>query len=37
LYEEFRAMLAEGKFREKVSIAYREDVGLKLSHQIFPE
>lgn len=37
LYEEFRAMLAEGKFREKVSIAYRENVGLKLSHQIFPE
>jgi len=37
LYEEFRAMLAEGKFREKVSIAYREDVGLKLSHRIFPE
>ena len=37
LYEEFRAMLAEGKFREKVSIAYREDVGLQLSHQIFPE
>jgi glucosamine 6-phosphate synthetase-like amidotransferase/phosphosugar isomerase protein len=37
LYEEFRAMLAEGEFREKVSIAYREDVGLKLSHRIFPE
>jgi glucosamine 6-phosphate synthetase-like amidotransferase/phosphosugar isomerase protein len=36
LYEEFRAMLAKGKFREKVSIAYREDVGLKLSHRILP-
>lgn len=37
LYEELHAMLTEGKFREKVSIANREDAGLKLSYRIFPE
>jgi len=37
LCEEFHRILADGKFREKVSIACREDVGLKLSYRIFPE
>jgi hypothetical protein len=31
LTEEFGSILAQGKFREKVSISYREDVSLKLS------
>jgi glucosamine 6-phosphate synthetase-like amidotransferase/phosphosugar isomerase protein len=34
LIEEFTKMLAKGKFREKISIPYREDVGLKLSYQL---
>jgi glucosamine 6-phosphate synthetase-like amidotransferase/phosphosugar isomerase protein len=31
LIEEFGNILSKGKFKEKISIAYREDVGLKLS------
>ena len=34
LIEEFSKMLAKGKFKEKISIPYREDVGLKLSYQL---
>jgi glucosamine 6-phosphate synthetase-like amidotransferase/phosphosugar isomerase protein len=34
LIEEFGKMLAKGKFKEKISIPYREDVGLKLSYQL---
>jgi glucosamine 6-phosphate synthetase-like amidotransferase/phosphosugar isomerase protein len=34
LIEEFNKMLVKGKFTEKISIPYREDVGLKLSYQI---
>jgi hypothetical protein len=34
LIEEFSKILDKGKFREKISIAYREDVGLKLSYQL---
>jgi len=34
LLEEFSDMLREGKFREKISIAYHEDVGFKLSHPL---
>ena len=37
LCEEFHQILADGKFRERISIACREDVGLKLSYRIFPE
>jgi glucosamine 6-phosphate synthetase-like amidotransferase/phosphosugar isomerase protein len=37
LYEEFHAILAKGEFREKISIGYHEDAGLKLSYRIFPE
>jgi glucosamine 6-phosphate synthetase-like amidotransferase/phosphosugar isomerase protein len=37
LYEEFSQILADGKFRERISIAYNEDVGLKLSHRVFSE
>jgi glutamine phosphoribosylpyrophosphate amidotransferase len=32
LIEEFGTMLAKGKFRERISIPYREDAGLKLSY-----
>jgi len=34
LIEEFSKILAKGKFKEKISIPYREDVGLKLSYQL---
>jgi glucosamine 6-phosphate synthetase-like amidotransferase/phosphosugar isomerase protein len=34
LIEEFSKILANGKFKEKISIPYREDVGLKLSYQL---
>jgi glucosamine 6-phosphate synthetase-like amidotransferase/phosphosugar isomerase protein len=34
LIEEFNDTLVRGKFKEKVSIAWREDVGLKLSYQL---
>ena len=34
LIEEFSKILAKGKFNEKISIPYREDVGLKLSYQL---
>jgi glucosamine 6-phosphate synthetase-like amidotransferase/phosphosugar isomerase protein len=34
LIEEFSKMLAKGKFKEKISISYGEDVGLKLSYQL---
>jgi hypothetical protein len=34
LIEEFGKMLTRGKFKEKISIPYKEDVGLKLSYQL---
>jgi glucosamine 6-phosphate synthetase-like amidotransferase/phosphosugar isomerase protein len=34
LTEEFGKVLAKGKFKEKISIPYREDAGLKLSYQL---
>jgi glucosamine 6-phosphate synthetase-like amidotransferase/phosphosugar isomerase protein len=34
LMEEFSKILARGKFKEKIWIPYREDVGLKLSYQL---
>jgi glucosamine 6-phosphate synthetase-like amidotransferase/phosphosugar isomerase protein len=34
LIEEFSTILDRGKFREKISIPYREDAGLKLSYQL---
>jgi glucosamine 6-phosphate synthetase-like amidotransferase/phosphosugar isomerase protein len=34
LIEEFERMLGKGNFKEKISIPYREDVGLKLSYQL---
>jgi len=34
LIEEFDNILSKGKFKEKISIAYREDVGLKLSYPL---
>ena len=34
LMEEFNKILAKGKFKEKISIPYREDAGLKLSYQL---
>jgi glucosamine 6-phosphate synthetase-like amidotransferase/phosphosugar isomerase protein len=34
LIEEFSKVLAKGKFKEKISIPYGEDVGLKLSYQL---
>ena len=34
LIEEFSTILAKGKFREKISIQYQEDTGLKLSYQL---
>jgi len=34
LIEEFNKILAKGKFKEKISIPYREDAGLKLSYQL---
>jgi glutamine phosphoribosylpyrophosphate amidotransferase len=37
LTEEFVSVLAKGKFKEKASIEYREDAGLKLSFQILLE
>jgi glucosamine 6-phosphate synthetase-like amidotransferase/phosphosugar isomerase protein len=32
--EEFNKILVKGKFKEKISIPYREDTGLKLSYQL---
>ena len=34
LTQQFRNILVKGKFKEKVSIAYNEDAGLKLSFQV---
>jgi glucosamine 6-phosphate synthetase-like amidotransferase/phosphosugar isomerase protein len=34
LIEEFSRTLAQNRFREKISIPYREDAGLKLSYQL---
>jgi len=34
LIEEFSRILVNGRFREKISIPYREDAGLKLSYQV---
>jgi hypothetical protein len=34
--EEFGNILTRGKFREKISIPYREDVGLVLSRSLAP-
>jgi glucosamine 6-phosphate synthetase-like amidotransferase/phosphosugar isomerase protein len=34
LIEEFSKTLSKGKFKEKISIPYREDAGLKLSYQV---
>jgi glucosamine 6-phosphate synthetase-like amidotransferase/phosphosugar isomerase protein len=34
LNEEFSKILAKGKFKEKISIPHREDLGLKLSFQL---
>jgi len=34
LIEEFKKILVKGRFKEKISIPYREDVGLKLSYQL---
>jgi hypothetical protein len=34
LIEEFSRLLVKGRFREKISIPYREDAGLKLSYQV---
>jgi len=34
LIEEFGKMLARGRFKEKISIPFREDVDLKLSYQL---
>jgi glucosamine 6-phosphate synthetase-like amidotransferase/phosphosugar isomerase protein len=37
LIEEFSKILSKGRFKEKISIPYREDVGLKLSYQTTPK
>jgi glucosamine 6-phosphate synthetase-like amidotransferase/phosphosugar isomerase protein len=34
LIEQFNNILAKGKFREKISISYHEDAGLKLSYPV---
>jgi len=34
--EEFKEILGRGKFKEKISIQYREDAGLKLSFPLIP-
>jgi glutamine phosphoribosylpyrophosphate amidotransferase len=34
LTQDFRSILVRGKFKEKTSIAYREDAGLKLSFRL---
>ncbi len=34
LIEEFGTILSKGKFKEKISIAYREDAGFKLSYPL---
>lgn len=34
--EEFKEILGRGKFKEKISIQYQEDAGLKLSFPLIP-